>query len=247
MEKRIFGAETPFYGWHYPPLFLGVAAMLALMPYLLALFVWQAVTLALYLAAMRAILPRPEFWLPALAFPAVLINISHGHNGLLSAALLGGGLVLIDRRPQFAGLLFGLLCYKPQLGVMIPVALAGGRQWRVFLFAALTVGAICLLSWLAFGAGVWAAFGDSLELTRHVVLEQGGTGFHKIQSPFAAFRMWGAPVEVAYAAQAAAILTSRYCCSFSGAAKLLSRSRPRHCSRARSSRRPMCSITISWS
>jgi hypothetical protein len=177
------------------------------MPYLLALFVWQAATLALYLAALRAILPRPEFWLPALAFPAVLINLAHGHNGFLSAALLGGGLVLLDRRPQVAGLLFGLLCYKPQLGVMIPVALVGGRQWRAFLFAAFTVGAICLLSWLAFGAGAWLAFRDSLDFTRSVVLEQGGTGFHKIQSPFAAFRMWGAPIEVAYAVQAAAICT----------------------------------------
>jgi hypothetical protein len=207
LEKRIFGAQTPFYGWHYPPVFLGVAALLALMPYLLALFVWQAVTLALYLAAMRAILPRSELWLPALAFPAVLINLAHGHNGFLSAALLGGGLVLLDRRPQVAGILFGLLCYKPQLGIMIPVALVGGWRWRVFLFAALTVGALCLLSWIAFGAGVWAAFRDSLEFTRSIVLEQGGTGFHKIQSPFAAFRMWGAPIEVAYAVQAAAILT----------------------------------------
>src|SRR5262245_931495 len=40
MEKRIFGPETPFYGWPYPPIFLGIAALLALMPYLLALAVW---------------------------------------------------------------------------------------------------------------------------------------------------------------------------------------------------------------
>lgn len=58
MEKRIFGAETPFYGWHYPPVFLGVAALLALMPYLVALLVWQAATLALYLWTMRAIVLR---------------------------------------------------------------------------------------------------------------------------------------------------------------------------------------------
>ena len=32
-EKEIFGADTPFYGWHYPPFFLFVAAPLALMPY----------------------------------------------------------------------------------------------------------------------------------------------------------------------------------------------------------------------
>ena len=41
-ERAIFGAGTQFYGWHYPPFFLFVAAALALMPYGLALAVWQA-------------------------------------------------------------------------------------------------------------------------------------------------------------------------------------------------------------
>jgi len=31
-EQAIFGAETPFYGWHYPPFFLFIAAALALLP-----------------------------------------------------------------------------------------------------------------------------------------------------------------------------------------------------------------------
>jgi hypothetical protein len=55
-EQAIFGEATQFYGWHYPPYFLFVAAALAWMPYGLALFVWQAVTLGLYLLAIRAIL-----------------------------------------------------------------------------------------------------------------------------------------------------------------------------------------------
>ena len=53
--KQIFGPDTPYYGWHYPPLFHPVAAMLALLPYPLALVVWQAVTLLLYLLAIRTI------------------------------------------------------------------------------------------------------------------------------------------------------------------------------------------------
>src|SRR5271170_6315289 len=54
-EQAIFGAATPFYGWHYPPFFLFIAAALALMPYQLALLVWQAATLVLYLVTLRAI------------------------------------------------------------------------------------------------------------------------------------------------------------------------------------------------
>ena len=55
-ERAIFGAATPFYGWHYPPYFLFIAGALAKMPYGLALAVWQAVTLGLYLLTIRAIL-----------------------------------------------------------------------------------------------------------------------------------------------------------------------------------------------
>src|SRR5882724_6798274 len=55
-EKEIFGVATPFYGWHYPPLFLFVAAALALLPYQLALIVWQGVTLLLYVLAIRTII-----------------------------------------------------------------------------------------------------------------------------------------------------------------------------------------------
>ena len=55
-EQQIFGEATPFYGWHYPPFFLFVAAALALMPYGLALAVWQAVTFGLYLLTIRAVI-----------------------------------------------------------------------------------------------------------------------------------------------------------------------------------------------
>src|SRR5205823_6119077 len=58
------------------------------------------------------------------------------------------------------------------------------------------------------GWPVWQAFIDSLPLTRHVVIEQGSTGFYKIMSPFAAVRMWGGSVPIAYAVQAAITLAS---------------------------------------
>jgi alpha-1,2-mannosyltransferase len=217
-EQAIFGAATQFYGWHYPPYFLFVAAALAWMPYGLALFVWQAITLGLYLLAIRAILrafaPQggatssadPLWLLLALAFPAVLINVGHGHNGFLTAALLGGGLVILDRRPLVAGILFGLMAYKPQFGLMIPIALAAGGYWRTFIAAAATAVMLTVVTTLVFGVQVWHAFFVGAEFTRTVVLEQGDTGWHKIQSIFSWARMWGAPVPLAYTIQGAATL-----------------------------------------
>jgi alpha-1,2-mannosyltransferase len=223
-EQAIFGAATPFYGWLYPPFFLFVAAALALLPYGTALAVWQALTLGFYLLALRAILaaaqPPPDsgaasvdrrwisdpLWLLlALAFPAVLINIGHGQNGLLTAALIGGALAMLDRRPIVAGILFGLLAYKPQFGIMIPVVLAASGRWRTFSSAAATVVLLAAAATLVFGWQVWHAFLESTHFTRLVVLEQGDPGWYKMQSVFAWARMWGAPIPLAYALQGTTI------------------------------------------
>ena len=207
-EQAIFSSATPFYGWHYPPYFLFIAGALAEMPHGIALVVWQASTLGLYLFAIWAIIatsPRMagkgEWLLLAVAFPAVFINVGHGQNGFLTAALLGGALVLLDRRPQIAGVLFGLLVYKPQFGLMIPIALLAGAYWRSFAAAVVTVALLTLVTTFAFGPQVWHAFLLSTEFSRTVVLEQGDTGWEKIQSVFSWARMWGAPIPLAYALQ----------------------------------------------
>jgi alpha-1,2-mannosyltransferase len=207
-EQAIFGSATPFYGWHYPPYFLFIAGALAEMPYGVALVVWQASTLGLYLFAIWAIIAtsrrmagKGEWVLLAVAFPAVLINVGHGQNGFLTAALLGGALVLLDRRPLIAGVLFGLLVYKPQFGLMIPIALLAGAYWRSFAAAVATVAVLTLVTTLAFGPQIWHGFLLSTEFSRTVVLEQGDTGWEKIQSVFSWARMWGAPIPLAYALQ----------------------------------------------
>jgi alpha-1,2-mannosyltransferase len=225
-EQAIFGAATPFYSWFYPPFFLFITAALALLPYGAALLTWQAVTLALYLLGIRAIispsprvqgregrdeatsLPGSESWtglLLALAFPAVLVNLGHGQNGFLTAALLGGALAVLERRPIVAGLLFGLLAYKPQFGLMIPLVLAAGGYWRSFAAAAATIALLIAATTAAFGLDVWRAFLDSTSFMRTVVLEQGDPGWYKMQSLFAWARMWGAPIPLAYALQAALV------------------------------------------
>ena len=208
-ERATFGPDTPFYGWHYPPFFLAVAGALSTLPYLPALILWQAATLALYLVAMALLLrrPRDSSWLLlALAFPAVFVNLTHGQNGFLTAALFAGAIALLDKRPVAAGILFGLIAYKPQFGILIPLVLAAAGRWRSFAAAAATVAALVLLATLMFGADIWSAFFASTHFSRTVVLEQGGTGFEKIQSAFAAIRLWGGAIDLAYAAQAVATL-----------------------------------------
>jgi alpha-1,2-mannosyltransferase len=131
----------------------------------------------------------------------VFVNIGHGNNGLLTAALLGAALLALDRRPVLAGILFGLIAYKPQFGVLIPLVLIATGRWRAFTAAAVTVAVLALATLLAFGPEVWRAFFASTTLIRVVVLEQGNTGWFKIQSVFSMVRMWGGSVPLAYAVQ----------------------------------------------
>ena len=143
----------------------------------------------------------------ALAFPAVFINLGQAHNGFLTAALIGAALVQLDRRPVVAGVLIGLLAYKPQFGVLIPLVLAVSGRWRVFASAAVTLAVMTLAVTFAFGADVWSAFLATGKFTRTVVLEQGGTGWYKIQSVFSWVRMWGGGIALAYVVQAAVTVT----------------------------------------
>lgn len=207
-EKAVFeGRDVPFFGWHYPPFFLMVAALLALMPYSLALLCWLAVSLPAFMAAVYAIVPRRETLLATAAFPAVFVNIGHGQNGFFTAALLGGFLTMLDRRPVLAGVMLGLLSYKPQFGLLIPLVLLATGRWTTILSAIATVVTLILASTMLFGMSVWHAFADSATFTRTVVLEAGNTGWEKIQSLFSAVRMWGGSIDLAYAAQGALALT----------------------------------------
>jgi len=206
-EKAVFsGRDVPFYGWHYPPFFLAIAFLVAAVPYAWGLAIWLVASFAAYLAMLRAILKRPETLLISAAFPAVFINIGHGQNGFLTAALLGGALHWLDRRPWLAGLLIGVLAYKPQFGVLIPIALLAGQRWNAIAAAALTVAALVALTFATLGGDVWHAFFDSMKFTQTIVLEQGDTGWEKIQSIFSAARNLGANVPAAYAMQGALAL-----------------------------------------
>ncbi len=200
-EAAVTGQSENVYGWHYPPIFLLVAAPLSALPYVAALFVWLAAGLSLYLVAIWAILPRPLALLAAAAFPAVFVTIGHGQNAFLTAGLLGLGLALLERRPWLAGLLLGCLCFKPHLGLVLPFVFIAARQWKPFFGAAIAVVLLCALSVVAFGIEPWRAFLASEEVTRTVVLEQTVTGWFKIQSLFAAVRGLGGSIAAAYVAQ----------------------------------------------
>jgi putative flippase GtrA len=118
-----------------------------------------------------------------------------------TAGLMAFGLLAIERRPLLAGVLFGLLAYKPQFGILIPIALVAGGYWRTALAAAATIAAMTLGTWFAFGGETWRGFFAMMTFSREVISEQGVTGWHKIQTVFAAVRMLGGSIPLAYGFQ----------------------------------------------
>ena len=205
VQSAVHGARlTEYYGWHYPPPFLLLAAALASLPYLPALALWQTATLVPFAALIRRMTGRGEAWLFVLAAPVSLICVMHGHNGFLTALLLGGGLLALERRPFVAGLLLGCLVYKPQFALVLPLLLLVTGNWRAIAGAAVSSVGLIALSYGIWGWPVWQAFIDSLPLTRRVVIEAGTTGWEKIMSPFSAIRAIGGGIGLGYAVQAVA-------------------------------------------
>lgn len=182
--------------WQYPPTFALIILPLALLPYGIAFVLFMIATAALYLWLIYAILPDRRAVVAALAFTAVLVNGLGGQNGFLSAALLGGGLILLETRPIAAGALLGLLTYKPHLGLLVPLVLAAGGYWRAIAAAVITTMLFALLAWLAFGADSWQAFWHLLPVAGDY-LRSGVLPWDKMASVFAAARLLGASVAVA--------------------------------------------------
>jgi len=195
--------EVRFRPFFYPPTWL-----LMLLP-LATLAVGQAY--ALFLAGTVALASLFEGrhdwpgWLAILVSPAAAWVALTGQNTFLSLALFYGGLRLLDTAPAAAGILLGLLAYKPQLWLLVPLALIAARQWRALAWTLGTVIAAALASLAVFGPDLWRAFFDAAREagSARIVDEMLSRVSSQIVSLFAAGTILGLPRSVASALQLA--------------------------------------------
>jgi hypothetical protein len=221
-QAAVPGLET-VYLWHYPPTFFLLILPLSLLPYLAAYFAFLGTTGAAFVAVMRRLLAttigldaggvdRRAMILVA-AFPAVFVNLFHGQNGFLTTAILGAALLALDRRPWLGGALFGLMAYKPQFAILVPVALlawaaAGDRRaWHAMAAAAVVALAFAGISTAVMGSDVLAAFIANGPFVRRL-MEGGFLPWNKMPTVFAMLRLVGVSVGAAYAAQAVCALAA---------------------------------------
>jgi energy-converting hydrogenase Eha subunit A len=193
--------------WFYPPTFLLFVAPFGLLPYWLAVPVFFGVSAAAFVWVVRRIVPWREAWLPSVAFPGIAVVLATGQNALLLAACGGLALTMLRARPVVAGMLLALLTLKPQLALMVPVALVCARAWRALAAMTLTTLALAAAALGAFGIEAYAAFLHNAGFARSVV-ESGAVILARMPTIFALVKMLhggvAPPVRVCIAGQCVA-------------------------------------------
>ncbi len=193
----------------YPPFFFPLLVPLGALGYGAALALWLLVPFALYAAAVF----KSPWWrdleqdkklaaAAVLLYAGVICNTMAAQTGTLTAALLIAGLSAWRRAPYLAGVCFGLLAFKPQLGLLLPVALIAAREWRIFAAAAATAATLALGSLALCGVEAWQLyFAYAIRFGEYAAAVPPDLQ-RMIASPYGWLRLVGAPAALAAAVQA---------------------------------------------
>ncbi len=159
------------YYWLYPPSLHIIITPLGAIGYTPAFLLFTLAGMLLYSRAL-IVWGRENEAARTLAFasPAVAAAIFFGNLALLWVAVLLFALRdLRDGRELRAGLLIGLLTVKPQLGILIPVALLAGGYSHAFRSATISVAAIVGVTIPVFGIGYWVEFARAMAQMTEII------------------------------------------------------------------------------
>jgi alpha-1,2-mannosyltransferase len=197
----MLGPKYPETYWSYPPHIVLFVWPLGLMPYLPAYVAWCAIGIGLYLFACSSAIPRERLLFLAVA-PGVAVCVFFGQNGFYTAALLIGGLLALDRRPVLAGVLFGILTLKPQLGVLLPIVLLLERRWLTIASTVMTAAVLFVVTAMLFGLDVWIQYWHKIVPQQMWLTENAdGLMYSLVSSLLFGARLIHLPLGVAWAIQ----------------------------------------------
>lgn len=209
IQKTLFQyPRGGFLPWLYPPTFLLLVRPFALMPPVVAYFLFIGLSTLLFVFAALGVsrlassMSRPgHAWLFVAASPCVFVAAVVGQNSLLTAGLAALAVHWLIRHPARAGVCIGLLAMKPQMALLFPFVLIAARAWRTLSVAALSVSLFSMLGVITSGAQSLPLFLAGTKLAREIVLEHRRDYWLASPSPFAVLREGGAPLALAYAGQ----------------------------------------------
>jgi hypothetical protein len=202
-----------FRPWVYPPSFLLMLAPFEPLGFLGSYAAFQVVSGGLLAAALlyRADRPGAAPWLAAAALlcPAASVNVVDGQCSFLVAALLVAGFRLLGPRPLIAGAVLGLLTFKPQFWVLVPIALVAAGRWRSLAAAIASAAVLAVVSAAVFGVDAWIWWiretAESFTSADPKWVEYGRIWGDSV---YACAVLLGAPARLASAVQMGAILAS---------------------------------------
>jgi hypothetical protein len=207
IQTALLGVSDPLYpNWPYPPTFFFLFAPFSALPYSWGFIAWDLTTLAGCLVVVYFVVRRRAAVALVLASPFTAWNLLAGQNGFVTASLLGASLLLLERQPVLAGVFIGCLSYKPQFGIMLPLALAASHRWRAFASAAVTAAVLAGASMAAFGPAVWEIFPRGVFEQANLILLSGGqddplADWGRIQTVYGLMRDLGGSGTLAALAQ----------------------------------------------
>jgi alpha-1,2-mannosyltransferase len=203
--------QAMYFAFFYPPVYWLLCAPLAHLPYYAACLLWVAGTgLALALCVHPLIGGWRRLW-PAIAYLAVVENAGVGENAFLSAALVGFGLLQVERRPVLAGACFGALCYKPHFMLPVLLFLLVGWHVRALVSSVLSAALLCLLAAVMFGWGSWITYFSVIVPHAEYMFSHAGISYALQVTPGSAVRLLGGGGGAAALAQGVAMLFGAYC------------------------------------
>jgi hypothetical protein len=193
----------------YPPPFLAIVTPFALPSFEIGFILWVSVTAAFYAFAASRVAPLNY----AFGNAPTCIGWMIGQTGFLICGIFMLGLSLISTAPFAAGAVLGLLLLKPQLAVLLPVAMLAGREWRAIAGAVVSTTITLGMGLTLFGWSAYLAFWNILP-TYVEFMRDSRLPWYELASVFEFARSAGVPQGAALAAHvviaaAATALTAR--------------------------------------
>ena len=160
VQQRIPGGADIVYLPVYPPQVSIFFAPLARLSYDWALFIWLTVSTLIYAYSCYAVWrvcpnlrnERFTIFILAAAYPAFFHLILWGQTSALALACFTLAYFALRSENYFlAGIAFGALAFKPQLGLVAAIVFLAMRNWMLIAGAVLSAGAQFVVAWLYFG------------------------------------------------------------------------------------------------
>ncbi len=191
------GTETRM-PWLYPPGALTLVLPFGALSFSAAFVLWTVLSLTLLALALLPFIggSRP-LWIAAALAPAYLPALVIGQTSLLWMAGLVAALAALNaRRWVLAGVLIGCLTLKPQLGMMIPIALFAAGAWRTMFAATATAIILAGLPTLLYGIEYWLLLSAVIAEQGQIMIAQIGK-LDLMVGPLALLASLGVPPDLA--------------------------------------------------